>query len=113
MRHRLFFLTSLFIILILAGCSADEVRPDEVFDTYVKLWSEQNFSDMYEMHTDNAMEYYTKGDFIARYEKIYSDIEISDIKVEYEKLAEDEKITDETKSVIIPFTVSLYHCWTS
>ncbi|WP_047984489.1 penicillin-binding transpeptidase domain-containing protein [Ornithinibacillus californiensis] len=87
---RIFIIFTSIFILILAGCSEEEVTPHERLDDYFKLWEEQNFTQMYEMLTEESKEAYPTDQYIDRYEKIYSDLDITEVQLSYEKLSEEQ-----------------------
>ncbi|GAQ19186.1 beta-lactam-inducible penicillin-binding protein [Oceanobacillus picturae] len=96
------------IMVVLAGCSDDEVTPNERFDTYVKHWNEQEFSDAYGMLSSESTETYPTEEYVDRYNKIYEDLAISDLSISFSKL-EDEKLETamEQGTATIPFEVTM------
>ncbi|RYG74375.1 penicillin-binding transpeptidase domain-containing protein [Lentibacillus lipolyticus] len=107
MRKSALFLFILLLVIVTA-CTDDEITPQERFDTYVNHWNEQEFSKMYEMLTANAAETYPTKEYVDRYKKIYSDLEISDVKVSYEKLSDEEMDKAMEKGTAqFPFTVEM------
>ncbi|WP_188454155.1 penicillin-binding transpeptidase domain-containing protein [Virgibacillus oceani] len=99
---------SIFLFLILAACSDDEVTPQERFDTYVKQWNQQKFNEMYDTLSQKSTDTYPTKDFVDRYKKIYDDLGVSDLKVTYEKLDEEslKNAMDEGKATF-PFSVKM------
>ncbi|HDR4834428.1 TPA: penicillin-binding protein 3, partial [Bacillus cereus] len=91
----------LCLTFMLVGCGKEE-KPQEVFDTYVKAWNKQKFADMYDQLSKNAKKDISKKEFTEKYEKIYSGIEVKDLKVETGEVKEDKK--DEGP---VPFKVSM------
>lgn len=75
----------------------EKQNPNDQLEKYVDLWNESDYSDMYEMLTDDVRETYKTEDFVDRYEKIYQDLEIEDLKLTYKELTKDEvkKAVDE------------------
>ncbi|WP_268875741.1 NTF2-like N-terminal transpeptidase domain-containing protein [Caldifermentibacillus hisashii] len=70
MNHkRILRLLCLFFLIILTGCKSEDAQPSDVFTTYVKYWSNQNFTKMYEMHTPEAKKIMKKDEFVERYKK--------------------------------------------
>lgn len=86
------FLIILTLLLMLVGCSK-EPQPEERFAQYIKLWNEKKFDKMYDFLSKDAKELVTKKEFTSRHEKIYEDLEISDLKMSFKKPKEerDEK----------------------
>ncbi len=96
------FWTVLLLItsLAIAGCS-QKPTPEDRWNTYVKLWNEQKFAQMYDFLSTEARKNVTKEEFIERYEKIYRDLEIDNLKVTVgqETESEDEEV--------VPFSVKM------
>lgn len=94
--------------MLLAACSNDEVSPNERFDTYVTNWQDKNFSKMYDMITEKAKSAYPTEQYVDRYKDIYTDIQVSDLTIAYEKLDEKavEKAFEEGKATY-PFSVEM------
>ncbi|WP_060678491.1 penicillin-binding transpeptidase domain-containing protein [Virgibacillus halodenitrificans] len=105
---KVILLFSMLLIIFLISCSNDEVTPNERFETYVKQWNKQKFKDMYNMLSTKTKETYSPENFIDRYDKIYGDLNISDLKIEMDKLDEEKLDTamDEGKATI-PFKVTM------
>ena len=101
----------MFVILIvfLGACSAkDEATPNERFDTFVKQWNELKFEKMYDMFASEAKNTYAKEDSIDRYGKIYEDLNISDLKINFEKLNEEDlEAAMDSGEATIPFTAEM------
>ncbi|PAV30999.1 penicillin-binding protein [Virgibacillus profundi] len=107
MKKITLFLSIIFIVFLTA-CSEDEVTPNERFDTYVKQWNNEEFAEMYGMLTAKSTETYPTEEFVDRYAKIYEDLDISDLKVTFEKLNEDElEIAMEEGTATLPFKVEM------
>lgn len=108
LMKKVILLFSMLLIIFLISCSNDEVTPNERFETYVKQWNKQKFKDMYNMLSTKTKETYSPENFIDRYDKIYGDLNISDLKIEMDKLDEEKLDTamDEGKATI-PFKVTM------
>lgn len=85
----------MFVTILIAGCSNKEPTPEERFSEYVKLWNEQKFEEMYEFLSQPAKDAVTKEDFVGRYNKIYQDLEINELAVEFSPPEEEEKYEEE------------------
>lgn len=100
-----------FILLItfMTACSKDEeVTPNERFDEYVKLWHDEEFTNMYDMLSAESREEYPPEQFIDRYNKIYEDLNISNLSISYNELSEEALDTAfEEGSATLPFTVAM------
>lgn len=96
----LFFL---LIALLVAGCNK-EPKPEDRFTGYVKEWNEQNFDKMYDYLSEEAQKKVSKKDFTDRYEKIYSDLELKDVKVDFKA---PEEVKEKDGVVEFPFHVKM------
>ncbi|WP_156288269.1 penicillin-binding transpeptidase domain-containing protein [Oceanobacillus salinisoli] len=98
----------LFILIFLVACSDDQVTPNDRFDAFVSHWNEQNYDQMYEMFSTESQSSYTKEESVQRKEKIYEDLEVSELQVSYEPLEEDvlERAMEEGVATI-PFQVQM------
>ena len=90
MRKILLGLSLLIVSLMLSACSDNEVSPDETLNSYTKEWNNQKFTDMYKKLSSDTKETYKKEDFIDRYEKIYKDLDIKDLKITNKTLSDKE-----------------------
>lgn len=96
MKKGLLFL--LIILAVLGGVlmwqllQADQATPEQVFNDYVKQFSEQNFDDMLDLVSIEELENYnyTKKSLRDKYDAIFSGIEASSINVLSKKLYYDE-----------------------
>lgn len=99
----------LFMVIVFAmvavGCSK-EPTPQERFDAYIKLWNEQKFDKMYDYLTEGSKKVISKEDFTNRYQKIYEDLQITDLKMTFKKPEEEELAKDED-SVTYEFDSSM------
>ncbi|WP_210364441.1 penicillin-binding transpeptidase domain-containing protein [Bacillus sp. REN3] len=104
MKKLLLFILSALVAAGIAGCSK-EPAPEERFAQYVKLWNDQNFEEMYGYLSKEAKDSVTKDEFVSRYNKIYKDLEIQNLKVSYKKPDEEKKRKEEKAS--LPFSVKM------
>lgn len=103
-----FLLFSIFILLLVTSCSKDTVSPEEQLQTYMNNWTNESFSEMYDGLSEEAQATFPKDEFIERYEKIYTDMNIEDIEVSFGSLSDDQiKQANEEKEVTIPFSASM------
>lgn len=103
---KLFVFIMMLLFVIVSGCSKDDPTPDERLSQYIKLWNEQKFDEMYAFLSTEAKETVSKEDYVSRYEKLYSDLGISDLNVTYTKPSEEEDF-DKEESATIPFSVQM------
>ncbi len=80
----------LLVVTVLAGCSK-EPTPDQRFADYIALWNQQKFAKMYDYLSNDAKENITKEEFTNRYQKIYEDLQIKDLKIEFKKPKDDKQ----------------------
>nr|WP_251552320.1 penicillin-binding transpeptidase domain-containing protein [Neobacillus muris] len=76
--------------LIMTGCNK-EPTPQERFSQYIELWNKQKFDKMYDYLSTDAKKNITKEDFTNRYQKIYDDLQITDLKVSFKQPKDDEQ----------------------
>ncbi|CQR46385.1 Beta-lactam-inducible penicillin-binding protein [Paraliobacillus sp. PM-2] len=99
---RFFLLGSLLCLLIgLVACSNEEETAEDRIQDYVDYWTEKNFSEMYKMIGDK--EAYPKEVFVDRYQKIYNDLEVTDISITYRV----PETTEEEEPNSFPLEVSM------
>ncbi|QVY61340.1 penicillin-binding transpeptidase domain-containing protein [Cytobacillus gottheilii] len=103
MRKRWLLAASFLIFIVLAGCSK-EPMPQDQFSQYIKHWNNQEFTDMYRLLSAKAKESISEDDFVDRYEKVYNDLQISDIEVTSNADKEQEF---EEESAALPFSASM------
>lgn len=106
-KWALFFIMTL--LLFGTACSNKEnVSPNDFFDDYVSEWNALNFTEMYNMLSNEASKAYAPEDFVDRYIKIYDDLDITNLKVTYEEI-DDEAIKQafETAEANLPLKVEM------
>ncbi|MGG1401354.1 penicillin-binding transpeptidase domain-containing protein [Bacillus salipaludis] len=81
-------------VIILAGCNK-EPAPQDRFAAYIKLWNQQKFDQMYDYLSTSAKKSISKEEFTSRYEKIYKDLQITDLKFNFKKPKEDKQEDEE------------------
>lgn len=105
-RKRFIFMAIfLFIsfILFLAGCSKQE-SPDEILKSYLIDWHNLQYSSMYSYLSKNSKSTISNKDFVDRYKKISSGIELHSIYATFN--SKNPKISN--GKATIPFTVKWY-----
>ncbi|WNF22788.1 penicillin-binding transpeptidase domain-containing protein [Mesobacillus jeotgali] len=90
MKRALIILLSVVIAALISGCSK-EPTPEERFSQYVKLWNDQKFEEMYGFLSEKAKDSISKEEFVSRYNKIYKDLEINELKVSYKQPKEEQE----------------------
>ncbi|WP_067843281.1 penicillin-binding transpeptidase domain-containing protein [Amphibacillus sediminis] len=95
---------TIILLFLLAACSKEEaILPEDRFEEYIDLWIEQDFSSMYQYLSDQALAEYDTEAFIERYQKIYDDLAITDLTIDY-SIPETEE--DQDPPTVFPVTVT-------
>lgn len=89
MRSFKFSLLLLTIVLI-SACANPETELNEFTDEYISVWEDENFKSMYAMLSTETKKTYDEESFTKRYEKIYTDIKLNELVVNYDKLSSDK-----------------------
>lgn len=99
-------LLGLLFILIITACSNNSDEIKTLTEDYLSHWHKQDFEHMYLELSNQSKENYPKSEFVDRYQKIYKDIEVGNLKVVSE-FPEQLDLKKDTDSVNIPIEVSL------
>lgn len=91
--------------MLFSGCSKDP-EPEDRFADFVANWRDQNFSEMYDQLTANVKKNIKKDEFVSRYEKIYQDSGVKQLKIDFKKPKEEIK-PDKNGNITFPFAVSM------
>src|SRR5690606_16926515 len=95
MKRYIWFLVSFTLsILLLAGCNKDPL-PEERFEGFIKDWEKQDFGKVYDQFSTDVKETVKKEEFVERFRKIYSDIGVNKLKVNFDKPEEEMKPNDQ------------------
>src|SRR5699024_10436795 len=74
----------------------------KVAEEFVSLWEEQDFDAMYTYLSNSSKEQYSKKEFIERNEKIFKDLQMSDLKISNADLTDKQlKKSIENKEITI------------
>ncbi|RKQ35592.1 penicillin-binding transpeptidase domain-containing protein [Oceanobacillus halophilus] len=105
MKKVIFFL---LILVFLVACSNDKVTPNERFDNFVSNWNNQDFEQLYGMFSSKTKSAFSDEDSIHRKQKIYEDLEVTNLEVSFNPL-EDEELEKamEDGLATIPFNVKM------
>lgn len=107
MKRNIVLLFFMFVFMFLTSCSTNETTPNETFNRFTKLWENNEFTNMYNMLTEESMKQYPKNQFVDRFEKIYSDLD-ANVKVTFTEMKEKEIETATKKgTATIPFHVEM------
>lgn len=106
MKKAIRLLCLLTIIFSLVACSeTEEITPNQRFEEYMDLWKKYDFSTMYDMLATESKNEYEPEQFIDRYQKIYEDLDITDVDLSFEPLT-DEMLEQAKESGEATFTFS-------
>lgn len=106
--RKLFAILSIVFIFILFGCKQSENSPEEALESYISLWDDAQFSEMYSLLTETAKDHYTKTSFSERYEKIYNDLHIENVDITYEQLSSEQlKAANDEKTTYFHIDVTM------
>ncbi|MCR2821610.1 penicillin-binding transpeptidase domain-containing protein [Lederbergia panacisoli] len=103
-----FVLITIFLLLssLIVGCNKEkEPKPEDRFAEYVKLWNDQKFDKMYDFLSTESKETVIKEDFVERYKKVYEDLEIKNLKVQFKN--PEEETDKEATEIEFPFDVKM------
>ena len=89
---------------VLAACNKGP-QPADRLSQYIKLWNEQKFAEMYDFLSEKSQQSITKEGFVERYKKVYNDLEISELKMQFTKPENEEKPKEQTVSY--PFSAKM------
>ncbi|WP_338751685.1 penicillin-binding transpeptidase domain-containing protein [Bacillus sp. FJAT-52991] len=105
MKKYILMIGLLLLTFSLAACNRTP-SPEERLDEYLELWNQQKFSSMYKNYVSPAVKEKVKEkDFSERYQTIYKDLEVKNLKVT--SLAKEEKDWGEKKRAEIPIKVEM------
>ncbi|MEH7273094.1 penicillin-binding transpeptidase domain-containing protein [Neobacillus vireti] len=97
---------AVLLVLVAAGCSK-EPQPQDQLAAYIKAWNEQKFEQMYEYLTESSKKVISKEDFTTRYQKIYDDLQITDLKITFEKPNDEEELPKDQDNVTYDFSATM------
>lgn len=105
MKKYIWLIGLLLLLFNLVACNRMP-SPEERLNEYVKLWNQQKFSSMYKTYVSPTVKEKVKEkDFSERYQAIYEDLEVKNLKVT--SLAKEEKDWGEEKRAEIPIKVEM------
>ena len=96
----------LAVAILLTGCNKDDiVTPEDRLKDYVEHWNNGDYQAMYEMLANEV----PKEEFVDRYEKIYSDLEVEELEVSFspQEKGEEEPEWEEIEEMTFPLSVSM------
>ena len=94
---KMWLLGMIFVALVLSGCSEEEpLSPEDPLKGYLEHWEQGDYQGMLSFLAEESRERIDEQewDFSERYEKVYSDLQIEDVHLEYEALEFDGEEMD-------------------
>src|SRR5699024_11428556 len=91
MKKSVFFLLLISLLFIFTACGNTADKSKEALDHYINNWTENDFKAMYQKLSKEAQSTYDTEDFVARYDKIYNDLEIKDVQIKTEDISKRER----------------------
>ncbi|BCB05735.1 penicillin-binding transpeptidase domain-containing protein [Bacillus sp. KH172YL63] len=108
MTKKVLMLGLLVILSLLAAGCQEKPQPDDRLQAYADLWNKGEFDAMYSDYVSaSTKEAFKKEDYVARYEDIYKDLEVKDVKVDFKK-PDKEKDWDKQTEAAFPMTISFH-----
>ncbi len=102
---RLLLISSLLLPLItLIACSNDEPTAEDRLQSYLDNWESGNYSEMYNMIANQ--ETYASTDFVDRYQKIYGDLKVTDLSIDYQVPETEDESAKSSRSFPIEVSMS-------
>ncbi|MED4018664.1 penicillin-binding transpeptidase domain-containing protein [Sutcliffiella cohnii] len=95
---------ALACLLFLIGCQKEEeANPYNKLNDYIQLWGNSDYTSMYENYlTTTSKERFTFEEFGERYEKLYADLQVDNLKI----TIQDENIVwEELEELSIPISI--------
>ncbi|GAE29103.1 penicillin-binding transpeptidase domain-containing protein [Halalkalibacter hemicellulosilyticus] len=105
---RLFCMGGILIFLI-AGCSEPDPTPEQTLQTYMNYWENEEYSNMYNMITEDAKQTISSEEFTQAYSRVYEKLQLSELTLESPILEEEEQEErdEEVTEVYLPYKQSL------
>ncbi|MEH7383238.1 penicillin-binding transpeptidase domain-containing protein [Bacillus sp. JJ1533] len=91
--------------MILSGCEEDP-KPDDRFNAFISDWAKQDFGKVYEQFSTDTKETVNKDEFVERFTKIYSDIDVSSLNIDF-KTSEEEMEPNDQGEVTFTYDLSM------
>lgn len=110
MKKTVYIVCMALILVMISGCGKGKIKnPSEVVESYISKWSENDFNGMYDMLTKSTKETVDKEYFTERYEKVYKDLEIKDLKITPSSswTEEDDKQAIDDETATLPLQISM------
>ncbi|MDR5659470.1 penicillin-binding transpeptidase domain-containing protein [Serpentinicella sp. ANB-PHB4] len=95
-RNKLLLLVFISFIITLVGCSSDSKNPEESLSQYIDSWSNHNYDDMLSLLNEASLDTLDNQEwsFTERYGRIYNDLGIEEITIDYEPIDFKEENID-------------------
>ncbi|WP_453993245.1 penicillin-binding transpeptidase domain-containing protein [Bacillus nitroreducens] len=93
----------LMITILLTGCEEDP-KPEDAFNSFIADWSQLDFEKVYDQFSTDTKETVNKDEFVERFTKIYTDIGVNNLTINFITSDEEVKPNDQGE---VTFTYDL------
>ncbi|GGE76282.1 penicillin-binding transpeptidase domain-containing protein [Priestia taiwanensis] len=90
MKKKLVMVVGFVLMLLVTGCGK-EAKPEDAMADYLAKWEEGKYEDMYALLSSDAQGKISKDEFVTKYEKIFSGVGASNIKIQATDDKNEEK----------------------
>ena len=82
-------IVAIIVVVIFCVLNQSKVKPEDVWQSYIKLINEQKYEEMYAMLTEESKSQISQEDFVKRNKNIYEGIEMSNMNAEITTIEEE------------------------
>ncbi|MEH7222966.1 penicillin-binding transpeptidase domain-containing protein [Bacillus sp. JJ1566] len=104
-RNILLWISLIVSTALLTGCNNDP-KPEDRFQAFISDWEEHDFAKVYSQFSEDVKEKVNKDEFVERFDKIYNDIDISNLKIDF-KFPDEEIEPNEQGEVALTYNLSM------
>lgn len=98
------------IVIVLSACSKKEKEdtPVDRLSKYIDLWTEAEFTKMFDDYVlESSKEAFGKEEFVDRTEKLYKDLEISNVDIHFTKPEKEVEDYNKEENVEFPIQITM------
>ncbi|MFS0821560.1 penicillin-binding transpeptidase domain-containing protein [Bacillus sp. 1P02SD] len=104
-RYIWFFAVFTLSLGLLTACNQDPL-PEDRFEAFIQDWEKQDFKKVYDQFSTDAKANVQKDEFEERFTKIYNDIDVQNLKINF-KAPEEEVKPNDKGEVVFPYDLSM------
>ncbi|RFB17466.1 penicillin-binding transpeptidase domain-containing protein [Bacillus sp. HNG] len=104
-RNVLLWIILIMVIAFLTSCNNDP-KPEDRFQAFISDWEKHDFEKVYSQFSEDVKEKVNKDEFVERFDKIYSDININNLNIDF-KAPEEEIEPNEQGEVAFTYDLSM------